>query len=66
MNRCIICGAPIREGTSMYCVDCIYEIKRVRLKDEETLEDFIGKMKDKYTEQKSHENVAKLERWFEL
>jgi hypothetical protein len=66
MNRCIICGAPIREGTSMYCIDCLYEMKRVRLKDDEPLEEFIERKRENNVELKTHENVAKLERWFEI
>ncbi|MGC8992494.1 MAG: hypothetical protein ACP5JE_02890 [Thermoplasmata archaeon] len=66
MNRCIICGAPIREGTSMYCIDCLYEMKRVRLKDDEPLEEFIERNRENNVELKTHENVAKLERWFEI
>ncbi|MEL9999474.1 MAG: hypothetical protein QXG55_04420 [Thermoplasmata archaeon] len=63
MNRCILCGAPIKNGLGVYCSDCLYEIKRVRLKDEESLEDFIQRMMDEHVLQREHSHIEKLERW---
>ncbi len=65
MNRCILCGAPIREGLGVYCSDCLYEIKRVRLKDDEPLEDFIDRMMSEHVTARDHDRLEKLERWFE-
>jgi len=66
MNRCIICGAPIKNGLNIYCSDCLYELKRVRLADEESLQDFIERHMDLQVKYIQHENLPKLERWFEL
>ncbi|MGC8565239.1 MAG: hypothetical protein ACP5R0_01560 [Thermoplasmata archaeon] len=66
MNRCIICGAPIKNGLNIYCSDCLYELKRVRLADEESLQDFLERHMDLQVKYIQHENLPKLERWFEL
>lgn len=66
MNRCIICGAPIKNGLTVYCSDCLYELKRVRLKDEESLQEFIEKHREEQIKYINHEHLTKLERWFEL
>jgi len=63
MNRCIICGAPIKNNLGLYCSDCLYEIKRVRLADEESLEDYIERMREKKIERIYGENLTSLERW---
>jgi len=65
MNRCILCGAPIKSDLGIYCSDCLYEIKRVRLKDDEPLEDFIDRMMREHITPRNHEKVEKLERWLE-
>ncbi|MDP8011661.1 MAG: hypothetical protein ACP5F1_01190 [Thermoplasmata archaeon] len=66
MNRCIICGAPIRNGLGLYCSDCLYELKRVRLSDEESLQEFIDKRMEEKMKYVHHDNIPKLERWFEI
>lgn len=66
MNRCIICGAPIKNGLNIYCSDCLYELKRVRLADEESLQEFLERHMDSQIKYIQHDNLPKLERWFEL
>ena len=51
-NRCIICGRKLRDPLSLYCPECEYELKRVRLADEETVEEWIERVKVDIDEEK--------------
>ncbi len=44
-NRCIICGKKLHDPFALYCAECEYELKRARLGDEETVEDYINRVK---------------------
>ena len=44
-NRCIICGKKLHDPFAIYCAECEYELKRVRLEDEEALEEYIERVK---------------------
>ncbi len=44
-NRCIICGKKLHDPFAIYCAECEYELKRARLADEESLEDYIKRVK---------------------
>jgi len=44
-NRCIICGKKLHDPFAIYCPECEYELKRARLADEETVEDYINRVK---------------------
>ncbi len=44
-NRCIICGKKLHDPFAIYCAECEYELKRARLADEETVEDYINRVK---------------------
>ncbi len=44
-SRCLICGKKIHNPLSIYCAECEYELKRVRLEDEEPLCEWIEKQK---------------------
>lgn len=50
MSRCIICGRKLASEISIYCLDCEYELKRVRLKGEESLSDYIVRAKEEKNE----------------
>ncbi len=44
-SRCIICGKKLHDPFAIYCAECEYEIKRARLADEETLEEYIERVR---------------------
>jgi len=44
-NRCIICGKKLHDPFALYCAECEYELKRARLADEESLEDYINRVR---------------------
>jgi len=44
-NRCIICGKKLHDPFAIYCAECEYELKRARLADEETVEEYINRVK---------------------
>ena len=46
MSRCIICGKKLASEISIYCLDCEYELKRVRLKDEESISDYVARVSE--------------------
>ncbi len=66
MNRCIICGAPIKNGLNLYCSDCLYELKRVRLADDESLQEFLEKHNNAQVKYIHQDNLPSLERWFDI
>ncbi len=43
-NRCIICGKKLNDPLALYCPECEYELKRARLADEETVEEWMERM----------------------
>ena len=46
MHRCLICGKILHDPLAIYCPECEYELKRVRLADEETVEEWMERMKE--------------------
>lgn len=43
-SHCLICGSPVVSG--LYCYSCLWEIKRIRLRNEEDLDSWMeGNMK---------------------
>jgi DNA-directed RNA polymerase subunit N (RpoN/RPB10) len=44
-NRCIICGKKLHDPFAIYCAECEYELKRARLADEESVEEYINRVK---------------------
>lgn len=38
-SHCLICGGIVVSG--LYCFDCLWEIKRIRLREEEDLESWM-------------------------
>lgn len=64
MSRCIICGKKLASEISIYCPDCEYEMKRVRLKGEESLSDYIARVEEKSIELiKPGKNIKSLMEW---
>ncbi len=45
-NRCIICGKKLHDPFAIYCAECEYELKRARLEDEESVEDYINRVRN--------------------
>ncbi len=62
-NRCIICGKKLHDPYAIYCAECEYEIKRVRLEDEESLEDYIERMRSIQQKEVNLEGVKSLDFW---
>ena len=44
-NRCIICGKKLNDPLALYCPECEYELKRVRLADEESVEEWMERVR---------------------
>ncbi len=64
MSRCIICGKTLTNPIALYCGECEFELKRVRLADEETVEDYISRVRwDLTVNVEEYEDIPKLERW---
>lgn len=38
-SHCLICGVPIVSG--LYCYDCLWEMKRIRLRTDENLDSWM-------------------------
>ena len=51
-NRCIICGRNLRDPLALYCPECEYELKWVRLADEESVEEWMERMREKAQEER--------------
>ena len=47
-NRCIICGKKLHNPLALYCPECEYEIKRARLADEESEEEWEKRVRNKF------------------
>ncbi len=62
-NRCIICGKILHDPLAIYCPECEYELKRVRLADEETFEDYYERVHEEFPINTHIENVRKLDEW---
>ncbi|OYT58859.1 hypothetical protein B6U71_03685 [Euryarchaeota archaeon ex4484_178] len=64
-NRCIICGKKLHNPYAIYCAECEYEIRRARLEDEETLEEYIERMREenKVYNTQNLEGIKPLDFW---
>lgn len=47
-NRCIICGKKLHNPLALYCPECEYEIKRARLADEESLQEWEDNVRNEF------------------
>ncbi|NPA75389.1 MAG: hypothetical protein GXO25_04835 [Euryarchaeota archaeon] len=66
-NRCIICGKKLHDPLAVYCAECEYELKRVRLADEESLEEWVDRMSESrmYAHNDTEfEKIKTLDAWF--
>ncbi len=66
-NVCIICGKKLHDPLAVYCAECEYELKRVRLADEESVEEWMERMRENSIVppgNAGHENVKTLDSWF--
>ena len=61
IHRCLICGKILHDPLSIYCPECEYELKRVRLKGEESLEEWIERMRENNTSLRIPEGVKTLD-----
>ena len=62
-NRCIICGKVLHDPLAVYCAECEYELKRARLADEETVEEWITRMRGEKEEKINLVDVKPLDSW---
>ena len=62
-HRCLICGKKLHDPFAIYCAECEYEIRRARLADEETLEEYIERVKVN-TKEINLEGIKPLDLWF--
>ena len=62
-SRCIICGKKLHDPFAIYCAECEYEIKRARLADEESLEEYIERVRAERVEI-DIKGVKSLDAWF--
>ena len=51
-NRCLICGKKLNDPLAIYCPECEYELRRVRLADEESVEEWMERVKENRMEEK--------------
>ncbi|AGB04429.1 hypothetical protein AciM339_0542 [Aciduliprofundum sp. MAR08-339] len=63
-NRCLICGKKLHDPFALYCAECEYEIKRARLADEETLEEYIERVRMGEEVKIDLKGVKTLDSWF--
>ena len=66
-NRCIICGKKLNDPLALYCPECEFELKRVRLADEETVEEWMERMKSQNISppvMEEREHIKPLDAWF--
>ena len=70
-NRCMICGKKLHDPYALYCSECEYELKRARLADEETVEEWLERMREErimpvpeYISPGERENIKTLDEWF--
>ena len=62
-NRCIICGKVLHDPLAVYCAECEYELKRARLSDEETVEEWIARMQEENKKNVNLDSVKPLDFW---
>ena len=62
-NRCIICGKVLHDPLAVYCAECEYELKRARLADEESVEEWIARTREEVKENISLERIKSLDFW---
>ena len=60
-NRCLICGKKLRDPLAIYCPECEYELRRVRLADEESVEEWMERMREEKEERKDLKGVKPLD-----
>ncbi len=66
-NRCIICGKKLNDPLALYCSECEYELKRARLADEETVEEWMERMMAQNISPpvlEEREKIRPLDSWF--
>lgn len=66
-NRCIICGKKLSDPLALYCPECEYELKRARLADEETVEEWMERVHGSVIIPPAideRENIKSLDNWF--
>ena len=61
-SRCIICGKKLHDPFAIYCAECEYELKRARLADEESVEEYIERVKMEF-HPTNLDNVKSLDFW---
>ncbi len=62
-NRCIICGKVLHDPLAVYCAECEYELKRARLGDEESVDEWLAKMYEENRETHPLKGVKSLDFW---
>ena len=63
VNRCIICGKVLHDPLAVYCAECEYELKRVRLADEEDVEEWLARMREENRETINAKGIKSLDFW---
>ena len=66
-NRCIICGKKLKDPLALYCSECEYELKRARLADEETVEEWRERMLSQNIAPpvvEERDKIRSLDTWF--
>jgi len=63
-NRCIICGKKLHDPFALYCAECEYELKRARLADEESLEDYISRVRMEESHSVDLKGIKSLDSFF--
>ncbi|MCD6370601.1 MAG: hypothetical protein J7L63_03795 [Thermoplasmata archaeon] len=65
-NRCLICGKKLHDPFAIYCAECEYELKRARLEDEETVDEYIERMRGERTREANLQGIKTLDFWLTL
>ena len=66
-NRCLICGKKLHDPLALYCPECEYELKRARLADEESVEEWMERtMQSNIVPPvlEERDRIKSLENWF--
>ncbi len=68
-HRCLICGKKLHDPLAIYCSECEYELKRVRLANEETVEEWLERMREENSiaapvHIEEREKIKSLDNWF--
>ena len=68
-HRCLICGKRLHDPLAIYCSECEYELNRVRLANEETVEEWIERMMEENpVSMQAHvadrDKIRSLDHWF--